>query len=613
MIRNPSEPDGPGKSGASTRSNPVCLEVGVTLRSLPGQANSPTQPIREDLKTVIVFENGAVLRSANNLPAGTSVILSNSNARDVVCRVVTGRSMPSVKGYVEVEFMEPVKDFWGIQQDSAPASAVPVPAAKSGAPTAAPEASTETPKASLSSSLSSAPPERPVFTLPARPEAVTTPKPTPAIRQTPASNRPPTGASEALAGTPEFEEFPTPLSSLGMPVSSSKAEPKATVSLGPSGAGSGIGTKAPAIPENPVTGYSHSDSASATSVANWTPPQPEPAATKHVVPTSPEPMSAFSSGPAPARDFMSQGLMAYEKEGGASTAAGGQKKLMLAAAVIVLAVVSGAAFFMSRGGSAAVAKGAVSNAPAVSQPAPANDSHAAAPAAPAQAAQQFAPAASKSEAQSQAQTVAAQPIQPSEAVAPIPSAEIADAANSDAHLDSRGNRRQDRAAPAKQPDAASTKRPKMADLKMSAPAAPNRSIGDASESAPIAEIASANVPAASAPTALLSSTGRTAGQPAPPAAPAPPPMKVVTDPKLISSTSAVYPESARQANIEGSVTVMAYIDPTGKVFSARSINGPVMLRAAAEQAVKQWKYSPGLEDGKPVQSHALVKVDFKLH
>src|SRR5579864_2677456 len=127
-TKNPSEPDAQNKPGESPRSNPVCLEANVTLRSLPTEANGLTQPIREDLKTVIVFDNGAVLRSANNLPAGMTLILSNASARDVVCRVVTGRSMPAVKGYVEVEFMEPVKDFWGIHQEGMPVS-TPAPAA----------------------------------------------------------------------------------------------------------------------------------------------------------------------------------------------------------------------------------------------------------------------------------------------------------------------------------------------------------------------------------------------------------------------------------------------------------------------------------------------------
>src|SRR4029077_977860 len=110
-----------------------CLEVAVTIRSLPTEAGALTQPIREEGRTVIVFDNGAVLRSTNNLPIGQTVILSNPNGRDVVCRVVGGRNLPSVKGYVEVEFMEPVNDFWNIHQDGNPAASA-APSAASSAP-----------------------------------------------------------------------------------------------------------------------------------------------------------------------------------------------------------------------------------------------------------------------------------------------------------------------------------------------------------------------------------------------------------------------------------------------------------------------------------------------
>ncbi len=605
MTRNPSEPDGSSKSGASPRANPVCLEVSVTLRSLPGQANSPTQPIREDLKTVIVFENGAVLRSANILPAGMSVILSNSNARDVVCRVVTGRSMPSVKGYVEVEFMEPVKDFWGISQEPVqappPSPVAPISVPKLAVPTITFPARPETLKPSLPSSLS-APPARPVFPLPAKPEIAATAKPTPPLRPAPAFNPPPSAGSEAVSGTPEFDEFPTPFSSLGMPASSSKAELKPPAPPAPAFS---AGTKAPSIPEKPAMEYSHSDSAAPTSVANWTPPEPETPAAKHVAETTPEPAPAISTGSAPGRDFMSQGLMAYDAPGNSENVAPGRKPLILAAAALVLVGICSVVFFLSRGsGSTPVAKAAIVNSP-ISQTSP--GSNAPAPAA-VQTPQRPAVPAPQSEAQPQAQAVAAEPVQPSEAVAPIPSAEIANAANSD----SRNARKQDKATASKQAETATLKRPKMANLKMSAPAAPSKNLGDTNDAAPVAEIASANLPAGSTPAALLSSSGRAAGQPVPPSAPAPP-TKAATEPKLISSAHAVYPQTAKQANIEGSVTVMASIDQMGKVVSARALNGPVMLRSAAEDAVKQWRYAPALEDGKPVQSQLMVKIDFKLN
>jgi protein TonB len=89
--------------------------------------------------------------------------------------------------------------------------------------------------------------------------------------------------------------------------------------------------------------------------------------------------------------------------------------------------------------------------------------------------------------------------------------------------------------------------------------------------------------------------------------------KTVTAPKLISSTRLTYPQSARQANIQGTVMVSAIIDETGKVASASAVSGPLLLREAAVNSVRQWKYSPGLLDGKPAPSEVTVGVEFKLN
>jgi protein TonB len=116
---------GPDNSQANAtenpRSNPVCLEVPVTIRSLPAEKDSGAQPIREESRTVIVFDNGAVLRLSSTLPEGQGLIISNAQGRDVVCRVVHARNLPTVKGYIEVAFVEPVSDFWSIHQPLASA------------------------------------------------------------------------------------------------------------------------------------------------------------------------------------------------------------------------------------------------------------------------------------------------------------------------------------------------------------------------------------------------------------------------------------------------------------------------------------------------------------
>jgi protein TonB len=85
------------------------------------------------------------------------------------------------------------------------------------------------------------------------------------------------------------------------------------------------------------------------------------------------------------------------------------------------------------------------------------------------------------------------------------------------------------------------------------------------------------------------------------------------DPQLISSTRLVYPAGARQAGVQGIVAVSANIDENGKVVSAKATTGPMLLREAAAESVRQWKYSPGLSDGKPVAAHVTVNVEFKLN
>jgi TonB family protein len=139
-------------SGQNPRSNPVCLDVPVAVRSLPPEKNSSSghgASFSEEARTVIVFENGAVLRVSSSLPVGQQVIVSNAQGQEVVCRLAPARNLPSVKGYVEIEFVEPASNFWGIHQTPPQASAAvpplplalpsqPSPAGASHEPSAAP-------------------------------------------------------------------------------------------------------------------------------------------------------------------------------------------------------------------------------------------------------------------------------------------------------------------------------------------------------------------------------------------------------------------------------------------------------------------------------------------
>ena len=68
----------------------------------------------EETCTIIVFPQGAVIRLSTALGPGQLMMVTNRKSGQLVlCRVVSVRSYPNMRGYAEIEFMQPVKDFWG--------------------------------------------------------------------------------------------------------------------------------------------------------------------------------------------------------------------------------------------------------------------------------------------------------------------------------------------------------------------------------------------------------------------------------------------------------------------------------------------------------------------
>lgn len=79
---------------------------------------------------------------------------------------------------------------------------------------------------------------------------------------------------------------------------------------------------------------------------------------------------------------------------------------------------------------------------------------------------------------------------------------------------------------------------------------------------------------------------------------------------LIRSVPAQYPSMARQLHVEGEVLLNVNVDPTGAVSNITVVSGPPLLRAAATDCVKRWKYQPAMLGDKPVASTEIVKLDF---
>lgn len=76
----------------------------------------------------------------------------------------------------------------------------------------------------------------------------------------------------------------------------------------------------------------------------------------------------------------------------------------------------------------------------------------------------------------------------------------------------------------------------------------------------------------------------------------------------------IYPKTMREAGREGVVPIEAIIGPDGSVTSVRVLSAEVHpdFAIAAAEAVRQWKFTPTLLNGAPVEVVMTVKVQFNL-
>lgn len=66
----------------------------------------------------------------------------------------------------------------------------------------------------------------------------------------------------------------------------------------------------------------------------------------------------------------------------------------------------------------------------------------------------------------------------------------------------------------------------------------------------------------------------------------------VSDRKVATRVTAVYPELAKKMHIHGAVRVEAIVRPNGTVKSTRVLGGNPVLVEAAQDAVGKWKFEP---------------------
>jgi periplasmic protein TonB len=632
----------PGKARDLSHANPVCIEIPITVQGSrnvpPGAASAPVpQPFVEETRTVLAFELGAVLRMSETTVAGQILILKNTRLnREAACRVVNYKARENVKGYVEIEFLEPAPGFWGIdfpappagrstpalelQKSGAPRLSAPVPALQAPQPAAKsqnngvpllPDLLPAESQSRTVSALEASPTSLFGWEAPAQTETAKPAAAPPAIEKAAQPVKPPSRPAEDPTSLSGLLDSLTPLGEqvlLGKnpgAASATNSSIRKTPVPVPSAMPAFPGTSVPSKPSpRKSTDFSLQVSAEMTGSESLSSPTASPSPDFE----RPSPVSStesvFSSLPKKNHSSAVLGgpiFSAGESELTIAATSGSKTWLIVWAIAVVIAVGSGLGYYRFHSRVHAPVPQAV--AATVPAPPPSSPHDVTAPV------------------DTTAGTTATQPA-PGEmdslpVAAPAPStAQSPDAepASSPAHNVTTRTATPPAAthsvaapppAPAPAAPLPVQRNQTPANLKMSSPSVSSTSRAP-SEDAPSI---SRDVPGA-IPGGAANGIGGIAPSDSQPTAP-PRPKTDIHEPKLISSVSPAYPEIARRQNVQGDVVVDLLVDETGKVADAKVISGPSLLREAALESLRKNKYNPATLDGKPASAHVTVTVHFK--
>jgi TonB family protein len=89
-------------------------------------------------------------------------------------------------------------------------------------------------------------------------------------------------------------------------------------------------------------------------------------------------------------------------------------------------------------------------------------------------------------------------------------------------------------------------------------------------------------------------------------------MSADTSAMVSSPVRPSYPLLARQMKVQGSVILRALIGRDGNIQDLRLVSGPGILAAAAEDAVRQWRFKPHYEGSEAVETQAKITVNFTI-
>jgi len=550
--------------------NALALEIAVNVAGArPTSSSGQRDLFSEDTATVLVSENGAVIRLAAAVVAGQLLFLTDKRtSSEVVCQVVRKRTFRPTECYVELEFTEPVPKFWGVEIPAKPPSPAQVETAQmvESAETTVEDAPPEAPAA----------PEQDVANL--KHEVETLREQIQALVQTKAE----AAKAEAEAALQQSAKRAETTAA-----ERSRIEPPAVPATSPAAP--------PVPPPTPPAVASTPSPGKAPEAAAGTPPD---MVAKPLVPMVlpkmtlakegggkdaeevdpldcllPKPDLDFSAVPAPRAVNDRRPLYDIYKP-----IRVGIGKFWLALIIgSLLGVVLCGAWYMnwlpvpSLGGIAQMLH------PTKSKK---MESAVARHAAPAGASRRAtAPNATASGPD-------AGTTEPVDETSPQPAGgtdEAADLPNTEAPT----------------PEASAPPAPAVPKAKK--PMAPTASSGRASakEKGNSAESLRKSAPGATpSPAAQLASPEPVASDAA------------LVPPKLLKSVNPVYPPDAMLGFITGDVRVDAVVEPDGRIGALKILGGPMLLRQAAVDALKQYEYAPATQGGRAVAAHVTVTVKF---
>jgi D-alanyl-D-alanine dipeptidase len=88
----------------------------------------------------------------------------------------------------------------------------------------------------------------------------------------------------------------------------------------------------------------------------------------------------------------------------------------------------------------------------------------------------------------------------------------------------------------------------------------------------------------------------------------------ITPPKVLKRVQPEFSIEARKHKIDGTVHLMVTIDVNGKPGDIRVVQGlGYGLEEKAVEALKQWRFEPGMENGQPAPVTVKVEVNFRLY